>query len=131
MSLLWFIAVTALVVILQWPVFAQWLCWAVFAVLAVRQLHPPQALIECYDERVEWHYKNNAELCQLHYLTEYWMVLKIPASSNASLLEKLATRLNRYRLVYRDQMTTTDYRYLRSRLCVDKLLGVPAQKNGS
>lgn len=130
-SLLWFIAVTALVILLQWSAAAQCLCWLVLVAIFVRQIRQPEVIVECYDDRVEWTQKQVSEYCQLHYLTQHWMVVKIPMAQKTTFSEKLITMINRYRLVYKDQMTTADYRYLRSRLCVDKLMGFPAQKSES
>lgn len=94
-------------------------------------MRQPEVIVECYDDRVEWTQKQVSEYCQLHYLTQHWMVVKIPMAQKTTFSEKLITMINRYRLVYKDQMTTADYRYLRSRLCVDKLMGFPAQKSES
>lgn len=59
------------------------------------------------------------------------MVVKVPMAQKITFSDKLSTLINRYRLIYKDQMTTADYRYLRSRLSVDKLMGFPAQRNES
>ncbi|MCO4784829.1 MAG: hypothetical protein KC467_02805 [Marinomonas atlantica] len=122
---------TALVILLQWSVVAQCLCWLALAAIFVRQMRQPEVIVECYDDRVEWVQKQVSEYCQLHYLTEHWMVVKVPMAQKITFSDKLSTLINRYRLIYKDQMTTADYRYLRSRLSVDKLMGFPAQRNES
>ena len=131
MSLLWCVAVTTLLVLLQWPPFLQWLVvigWGVSVKLHSRR---PSFSIDASKELLHWRLHGDTGVLSLLYQTELWSVLILHSDPRQPLLRKLLHYLCRYRWLYRDQLSDADYRYLRSRLNVEKLLALPIQKSES
>ncbi|SBS28279.1 hypothetical protein MAQ5080_01062 [Marinomonas aquimarina] len=131
MSLLWLLAVTALLVILQWSTLWQWLAMFTGGLWLIRRPMRPNFSIDTSQDVLHWQCRGASGVLSQLYQTEYWSVLVLHVDPEQPLLYRLWHYLCRYRWLYRDQLSDADYRYLRSRLNVEKLLGLPTQKNES
>lgn len=131
LSLLWLIAVTTVLAILQWPIELQWFIVIIWGIKLVRPPQPPSFLLDLSKDVLHWQRQDESGALSLLYQTEYWSVVMLHSDPQQSFLKRLQHHLCRYRWLYRDQLAEADYRYLRSRLNVEKLIGLPAQKNES
>lgn len=120
-----------MIVLLQWPVVWQGLGFLAVLIFWVYTRWAPLPTLEVLEETVRWQSPRWQADTTLLYLNEYWMLLVMHASPNATLWQRLVIYCVKYQVVYRDQFTESEYRELRSRLCVQKLLGLPAQKSES
>jgi hypothetical protein len=130
-SLVGSLAVGLLIVLLQWSVVWQSIGFLTVLAFLVYTRFAALPTLEVLEETVRWQSPRWQADVTLLYLNEYWMLLVMHASPNATLWQRLVIYCVKYQVVYRDQFVESEYRELRSRLCVQKLLGLPAQKSES
>lgn len=131
MSLLWLLAVIVILMLLQWPSALQWLTLIGWSIMLLRNDRRPSFSLDTSKDVLHWQQQGASGVVALFYQTEWWSVVILHPDPQQPLFNRLLHHLSRYRWLYRDQLPETDYRYLRSRLNVEKLLGLPTQKSES
>lgn len=91
----------------------------------------PNFLLDTSQDVLHWHRKGESGVLSLLYQTELWSVVILHPDPQQPFIKRLLHYLCRYRWLYRDQLPESDYRYLRSRLNAEKLLGLPTRKSES
>lgn len=131
-SLIWLATVVLCIVLAQWSVPLQVACLGLFALgyLYVFYIAKPRH-VSWDDKTVYWSTQTRIYPVRLVFQNEYWMVLACQPSPEDSFFTRMMLLLNGRYPVYRDQLDEADYRYLRSRLNVERWLDWPAQKNES
>lgn len=129
-QLLWCVAATALVVLLQLPTYSTLLLWLTLCALgAIRHGLPKARLL--FDEAGAWYVQGHCEqAAELVYLNRFWLVIKLTNPQTPSRAKRLIKRLlTGHVLIFCDQFTPLEYRYARSRLSVAKFMNEPAPTN--
>lgn len=120
-----------MIVLLQWSVVWQSVGFLALFTFFVYTRIAPLPTLEVLKEGVQWQSSQCQVNATLLYLNEYWMMLVLHPKPNSSLWQRLIIFCIKYQLIYRDQFDEPEYRLLRSKLFVQKLLDSPAQKNES